>query len=68
MLNEGTTELNKMELMKGDSLEVFDATPMYNPQGLPLRLSLMDLICLLKEIKLKIKQKRNARKKVFIRK
>ena len=26
----------KLELMEGDSLEVFDDTPMYNPQGLPL--------------------------------
>ena len=26
----------KMELIKGDSLEVSDETPMYNPQGLPL--------------------------------
>ena len=25
-----------MELMKGDSLEIPDDTPMYNPQGLPL--------------------------------
>ena len=25
-----------MELMKGDSLEVSDVTPMYNPQGVPL--------------------------------
>ena len=26
----------KLELMKGDSVEVSDHTPMYNPQGLPL--------------------------------
>ena len=25
----------KMELMEGESLEVSDDTPMYNPQGLP---------------------------------
>ena len=31
-----------MKLMKGDSLEVSDDTPMYNPLGLPLILELSD--------------------------
>ena len=28
--------LSKLKLTEGDSLEVYDGTPMYNPLGLPL--------------------------------